>query len=101
MGFQMSDIVNEFVTALQPLAEGQIKGSAKIVLPGEGAILLTETGAVASDADADVTLTAAPDVFRNIMSGDQNPMMAFMSGKLKVDGSNTRALKVSAILTGA
>jgi len=39
-------------------------------------------------------------VFRNILSGEQNPVMAFMSGKLKVEGNTQRALKVSSILTG-
>ena len=57
------------------------------------------TQARAGDDDADVTLIASEDVFRDILSGDQNPEMAFLSGKLKADGSSTRALKVSEILT--
>ena len=34
-----------------------------------------------------------------ILDGSQNPAMAFMTGKLKVEGSSMRALKVSDILT--
>jgi putative sterol carrier protein len=46
-----------------------------------------------------VVLSASDEVFRNILSGAQNPIMAYMSGKLKVEGNVQRALKVSAILT--
>ena len=61
--------------------------------------MLDDAGARVGDDDADVTLIASEQVFRNILSGEQNPAMAFMTGKLKVVGSSTRALKVSDILT--
>ena len=95
----MSDIISEFVAFLDPRARGDVRGTAKLVIKGEGAVMLDETGARAGDGEADVTLTASEKVFRDILSGEQNPVMAFMSGKLKVDGSTQRALKVSAILT--
>jgi len=47
-----------------------------------------------------VALIASDAVFRAILSGDQNPVMAVMGGKLKVEGSAQRALKVSGILVG-
>lgn len=96
----MSDAVTRMIAFLDPRARGQIKGSARIVLPGEGSLILTEEGARAGDDSADVTLTASEDTFRAIAEGTQNPVTAFMTGKLKVDGSTTRALKVSAVLTG-
>jgi putative sterol carrier protein len=34
------------------------------------------------------------DVWREINSGKRNPKMAFMSGKLKVSGSLTTAMKL-------
>lgn len=96
----MSDTVTRMIDFLGPRARGQIKGSAKLVVPGEGSLILTDAGAHAGDGDADVTLTASEDVFRDIAEGNQNPVTAFMKGKLKVDGSTTRALKVSEALTG-
>lgn len=89
----------EFLTILDQKAKGNIQGTAKIEVTDEINIILSEDGAKISDAEADVTLSATREVFENILNGDQNPTMAFMSGKLKVDGSTTRALKVSAILT--
>ena len=61
--------------------------------------MLDETGATASDGPADVVLIASDEVFRNILSGAQNPITAYTSGKLRVEGNVQRALKVSAILT--
>ncbi len=33
-----------------------------------------------------MTLTASPDTFRSIMTGDLDPTVAFMTGRLSVDG---------------
>lgn len=97
----MSGIINEYVTTLTPRARGRIKGLAKLVITDHGSVMLSEEGACAGDKAADVVLSASDDVFRNILSGAQNPIMAYMSGKLKVEGNVQRALKVSAILTDA
>jgi putative sterol carrier protein len=99
----MSAIINDYITDLSPKVAGTLRGTAKLVITDAGCVMLDDTGARAGDADgdtADVTLIASDKVFRAILSGDQNPVMAFMSGKLKVDGGTQRALKVSAILTG-
>ena len=97
----MSNIVKEFVENLQGKAAGHIQGTARIDIDDEGCVMLDESGARASNEteEADVILSAAEQVFRDIISGDQNAIMAFMTGKLRVDGSNTRALKVAEILT--
>jgi len=94
-------MIEEYLPILQEKAVGQIEGTVKLVIAEEGEIWLDETGARATDTDgeADVTLTAEADVFKEIFSGEQNPMTAYMSGILKVDGSTSRALKVSEILT--
>ena len=91
--------LEEFAELLGPKAEGNIQGTAKIDLTDLGEIILSATGAEISDAEADVTLSASLDVFKAILDGSQNPMMAYMGGKLKLDGSTTRALKISEILT--
>lgn len=93
-------LIELYVEELDPKAKGAIRGTAKLVIAGEGTVMLDETGAREGDEEADVVLIASDAVFRNILSGDQNPVMAFMSGKLKVEGNTQRALKVSAILTG-
>ncbi len=97
----MVTVMDEFLAALQPRVHDVLKGSAKLVITGVGSVMMDETGAREGDGAVDVTLSASEGVFRAIMDGSQNPVMAVMSGKLKVDGSATRALKIGQILTGA
>ena len=95
----MTTIIDDYITTLTPKARGRIKGVAKLRIEGQGSVMLTEDGAAAGDEAADVVLSASDEAFRNILSGAQNPIMAYMSGKLKVEGNVQRALKVSSILT--
>lgn len=50
------------------------------------------------DADADTTFECTTDTFEKILSGQQDPTMAFMMGKLKIKGSMGYALKLNSIL---
>ncbi len=95
----MSDVVTEAVTALNTKMDGAgFDGTAKFIITGEGAVMIDATGAHAGDADAEVTLTASADTFQAIMSGDQNPTAAFMTGKLSVDGDMGMAMKLASVL---
>jgi putative sterol carrier protein len=96
----MNDIIKHAVEALAAKVAGGIDGTAKFVIEGEGAIMLDGDGARAGagDEDADVTLTASVETFEGMMNGDVNPTMAFMSGKLKIDGSMSAAMKLASVL---
>jgi putative sterol carrier protein len=94
----MSEMIDAAVKALAARVSGGFDGVAKFVIPGEGAIMLDASGVRAGDEEADVTLTAEADVFRSILDGDTNPTMAFMTGKLKVDGSMGMAMKLGSVL---
>lgn len=94
----MFDLIQSYIDTLTPKARGAIRATAKLIIAGEGTVMLDATGAHAGDGD--VTLSAADTVFRNILPGDQNPVATFMSGKLNVEGNAQRALKVTGILTG-
>lgn len=95
----MSDIVNEAVSALnEKLGGAGFDGTAKFDIEDEGAVLIDGSGARASDEDADVTLSADADTFKEILSGQTNPTSAFMTGKLKVDGDMGLAMKLASAL---
>jgi putative sterol carrier protein len=94
----MSDIIDAAVTALGQKLTGGFDGVAKFVIPGEGAIMMDSDGVRAGDDAADVTLTADADTFRAILEGDLNPTMAFMTGKLSVDGNMGLAMKLGSVL---
>ncbi|QFT63731.1 SCP2 sterol-binding domain-containing protein [Roseivivax sp. THAF30] len=95
----MSDTINEAVTALnEKLAGEEIGGTAKFDIEGEGAIMMDDNGARAGDEEADVTMTADADTFRQILDGEMNPTAAFMSGKLSIDGDMGLAMKLAGVL---
>ncbi len=94
----MSQMIDAAVKALGAKLSGGFDGVAKFVIPGEGAIMLDATGVRAGDEEAEVTMTADADVFRAILDGDMGATMAFMTGKLKVDGSMGLAMKLGAVL---
>jgi len=43
---------------------------------------------------ADVTISASQEVFEKIISGEQNPTSAYMTGKLKLKGDMGAAMKL-------
>tara|TARA_R110000737_G_scaffold135270_2_gene166409 strand:+ start:754 stop:1050 length:297 start_codon:yes stop_codon:yes gene_type:complete len=98
----MSDVITAAVAALNDKLGGEgIDGTAKFVIEGEGDIIVDGNGARAAtaDEDAEVTLTAAPDTFQDILSGDLNPTSAFMTGKLSVDGDMGKAMQLASALS--
>jgi len=96
----MSEVVTQAVAALNEKMGGSgFDGLAKFVIEDEGALIIDSDGARAGDDDADVTLSASRDTFEGILSGDQNPTAAFMTGKLKVDGDMGLAMKLAGVLS--
>jgi putative sterol carrier protein len=94
----MSEVIDAAVAALSAKLSDGFDGVAKFVIIGEGAIMMDANGVRAGDEEADVTLTASTETFRAILDGDMNPTMAFMTGKLSVDGSMGMAMKLGSVL---
>jgi len=95
----MSDVVTEAVAALNAKMDGAgFDGTAKFDIEGEGSIIIDESGARASDDDADVTMSASTETFKAILDGELNPTTAFMTGKLSVDGDMGQAMKLAGVL---
>jgi len=55
----------------------------------DGGVEVTEGG-----GDADVTIRASEETFNAIAEGKQNPTTAYMTGKLKIDGDMSAAMKL-------
>ena len=94
----MSEVIDAAVAALSEKMDGGFDGTAKFVVEGEGAIMIDGDGVRAGDDDADVTLTADADTFKDILAGEVNPTAAFMTGKLSVDGDMGMAMKLGSVL---
>ena len=74
----------------------------KIDLGDEGIIFVDGTGSAPQfsheDAEATTTLTCKIETIEGILNGTQDPNMAFMMGKLKVQGSMGYAMKLNSLL---
>lgn len=68
----------------------------------DGVLRIDDTASPAvvdnSDGPADLTIQVSLDDFQAIASGEQNPQMAFMMGKLKVEGDMGLAMRLGQIL---
>jgi putative sterol carrier protein len=98
-GKRVSDVIDKAVAALSERMNGEISGTAKFVLNGEGSIMIDSAGVRAGDEEADVTLTADSEVFQNILEGETNPTAAFMTGQLTVDGDMGLAMQLATVLS--
>ena len=50
------------------------------------------------DADADCTITTDSETLIKMKNGDLNPMMAVMSGKVKIKGDMALAMKLQSLI---
>ena len=67
-----------------------IEGAGKwTVSVDDGKVSVTEGG-----EDADAIITASEETFEKIVSGEQNPTSAYMTGKLKVKGDMGAAMRL-------
>jgi putative sterol carrier protein len=94
----MNTALDAAVVALSAKLSEGFEAVAKFVMIGEGAIMVDASGVHAGDDEADVTLTASVEDFQAMFDGDLSPTVAFMTGKLKVDGSMGLAMKLGAAL---
>lgn len=68
-------------------------GTNKIFVDGAGNTNLVSV----EDKEADCTVSISEDDLLGIMNGSLNPMMAFMSGKIKVHGDMSVAMKMQSL----
>ena len=67
-----------------------IDGAGKwVVRVEDGKVSVTEGG-----EGADAVITTSAETFQKIISGEQNPTSAYMTGKLKVKGDMGAAMKL-------
>ena len=79
--------VQEAVTAA-----GGLDKSVKFDFGDDGVIHAAGTEVSGDDKDADCTISVSKDDFLALAAGNLDPMMAFMSGKLKVAGDMSVAM---------
>ena len=78
-----------------------INGTLKFVVD-DNTIYIDGTGdkntITPEDKDADCTISVSSDILKQMRDGEINPMMAVMSGKVKISGDMGLAMKAQTLL---
>ena len=78
-----------------------IGGKLKFEVDGVG-ILIDGTSdnntVIASDGEADCTISLTAEVLEKLRDGEINPMMAVMGGQIKIKGDMGLAMKVQSLM---
>jgi putative sterol carrier protein len=97
----VTDDIKGFFEALPGRAAGKTAGvNTTYVFDIEGAgtwtVAVTDEGATVTDGDQGgaCTIEATSETFSKIVSGEQNPTTAYMTGKLKIKGDMGAAMKL-------
>lgn len=92
-----ADIVAKMNEALGKA--GGLDKSVKFDFGDDGQIFASGTEAKEGNDDADCTITVTKEDFVSLAAGDLDPMMAFMSGKLKVAGDMSVAMGLQSLFS--
>lgn len=96
--------VYDLTTALQQRGESMatIDATLKLDFRGEGIIHLDSKGdkniITNDDKPADCTISLKLATFEKLRKGDLNPMMAVMTGKIKISGDMALAMKLQDLI---
>lgn len=81
---------------------GRLDARVRFDLGQDGAILVDghalPAHIVGQDGDADVTVHISEDHLEDILGGRLDPMLAFMTGRLKVRGDMQAAMRIAKML---
>lgn len=92
-------IINDLT---QRMKESPIAQDVKFDLGGDGVILVKGSSnppeVTQTDGPAEVTLRLSTADLQEILNGSLNPQMAFMSGRLQVDGNMALAMQLAEVL---
>ena len=72
--------------------------SVKFDTGSDGVIVIDGATISTTDSDADCTIKLTLDDLESLITGELNPTMAFMTGKIKIEGDMSVAMALSQIL---
>ncbi len=91
--------VQEIAEQMRPRVESSgFDRSVKFDTGGDGVIVIDGTAISTTDAPTDCTISLSLENLEDLLAGDLNPTMAFMTGKVKVDGDMSVAMALSKLI---
>ncbi|MCC6613499.1 MAG: SCP2 sterol-binding domain-containing protein [Anaerolineae bacterium] len=104
---QIKDIFSEMEGRFDPDKVKDINAAIQFDLSGDGGGLywlrIAPDGVQTGEGSVDspkMTLKASADDFATMIGGGLNPMQAFMTGKIKIQGDTGLALKLMPMING-
>ena len=94
----------DYLAIVKERAEGKdlsvLGGSVKFVVDDNVVLIDGNSGEISSDDnEATCTISTDADTMQSIMDGSSSPQAAFMTGKVKVAGDMSIALKVQSVIS--
>ncbi|ESW67687.1 sterol-binding protein [Mesorhizobium sp. LSJC268A00] len=80
------------------VASAGFEHSVKFDTGSNGVIVIDGATVSTTDAPTDCTIKLSLDDLDSLIAGDLNPTMAFMSGKIKVEGDMSVAMALSQLI---
>lgn len=91
--------VQEIAASLKSKVESAgFDKSVKFDTGADGVIVINGASISTTDAPTDCTIKLSLDNLESLLAGDLNPTMAFMTGKLKVEGDMSVAMALSQLI---
>lgn len=92
-------MLNQVVDRMQKeLQSKSFEGSLKFDCGEDGVVVVADGSATSSDQDTDCTIKISTDNLIKLLTGKFNPMTGVMTGKLKVSGDMSVAMKLGKLL---
>lgn len=95
----LEEITDRFRTAVG--TDSGLGKTVKFDLKGDGFIHIEGGSVTNEDRPADCTIILSKDDFEKMAAGTLDPTMAFMQGKLKINGDMAVAMKLQPLLAKA
>ena len=94
----------DYLAIVKEKAEGKdlsvLGGSVKFVVDDNVVMIDGNSGEISSeDNEATCTISTDAETMQSIMDGSSSPQAAFMTGKLKVAGDMSMALKIQSVIS--
>jgi putative sterol carrier protein len=91
--------IQDIAEKLKPqVASAGFDRSVKFDTGADGVLLIDGATVSTTDGPADCTITLSLDDLESLIAGELNPTMAFMSGKLKIEGDMSVAMALSQLI---
>ena len=95
----MSERLESAAEALREKIGGSgFRGSVRLDMADDGVLRVEDETVTTGDGEADCTIAASIETFREMFEGALDPTSAFMTGKIRIDGDMGVAMRLAQAL---